>query len=84
MKESKFEDACYAPLPADFEQAIEEVLALRKLLKRERECWMKATAQKEQFRRELSAMASTKDKEITRLKAQLGKSIFTRNEEEAP
>jgi len=81
---TKFEEACYAPLPADFAQAIEEVLALRKLLKRERECWMKVTVQREKFRRELSAMASNKDREINKLKAQLGRSIFTRNEEEAP
>jgi hypothetical protein len=71
MGTPKFEDACYAPLPADFEQAIAEVLALRKILKRERECWLKATMQREKFRQELSAMASNKDKEISKLRAQL-------------
>jgi hypothetical protein len=77
-----FEDARAGgpPLPADFEQAIEEVLALRKLLKHERERWVKAELQREKFRRELSSMASSKDKEINTLKDRLASSIFTRYE----
>jgi hypothetical protein len=67
------------PLPDNYLQALDEVIALRRVLSNERLLLAKKVIECEKFRRELSKVASTKDKEISRLQAELAQALQDHN-----
>jgi hypothetical protein len=72
------------PLPDNYLQARDEVIALRNILRNERKMLANKVEQCEKYRRELSKMASTKDKEIAKLKTALAQALQNHNTTPAP
>ena len=67
-----FDDERESPMPADMEQATTEIVALRRILRHERQMLAKMVEAKEKFRRELSAVSkrsAEKDKKIEELES---------------
>lgn len=52
----------WAPLPVDLETAIEEILALRRILIRERELLVKIVGEKENFKKQLKKLQTKSSK----------------------
>jgi hypothetical protein len=68
-----FDEERDSPMPADMEQAAAEIVALRRIMRNERNLLVKVIEAREKYRRELGIVAkrsAEKDKEIAELREQ--------------
>jgi len=69
-----FDEDRDSPMPADMEQATTEIIALRRMLRNERDMLVKVVETREKYRRELSVVAkrsAEKDKRIAELQEEM-------------
>jgi hypothetical protein len=69
-----FDEERDSPMPVDMEQATTEIIALRRMLRNERNMLVKVVEAREKYRRELGLVAkrsAEKDKEIEGLRAEM-------------